>query len=344
MEIKTLYWENGKLKLLDQRLLPGEVKYIACSDVESAREAIKNLTVRGAPAIGAAAAYAMALAARESAAENSAGLLADLKQAAEHLKTSRPTAVNLSWAVERVLALAVKNGDKSPAEIRKIILAEARQISEEDRDTCRMLSANGAELLKDGDSVITYCNAGALATAGMGTALGVIYAAAEQGRKIKAYACETRPLLQGARLTSWELSRKNIDVTLICDNTAGWVMRRNMADAVIIGADRIAANGDSANKIGSYPLAVLAKYHKLPFYVCAPVSTFDFSLESGGDIPIEERSGDEVTRFAGTETAPPGIKTYSPAFDVVPAELITAIVTEKGIIRPPFEKNIAAIK
>ena len=344
MKIKTICREKGRLKLLDQRLLPGRVEYITCSGVESVWEAIRNLSVRGAPAIGAAAAWGMALGAENSRARSSGQLVDDLRRAARHLKSSRPTAVNLSWAVERMLAEAEKNREKSVPELKKLLAAEARKISAEDAETCRRLSHNGAELLKDGDNVITYCNAGALATAGMGTALGVIYAAAEQGKKIKVYSCETRPLLQGARLTSWELSRAKIDVTLICDNTAGWVMKQGMADAVLIGADRIAGNGDSANKIGSYPLAVLAKYHGVPFYVCAPVSTFDFFAKTGAGIPIEERSGDEITNLAGVRTAPEKIKTYSPAFDVVPAKLISAIVTEKGIIRPPFVKNIAGLK
>jgi methylthioribose-1-phosphate isomerase len=344
MEFKTLYWEEGFLKLLDQRLLPGSLGYVSCPDAESVREAIKNLTVRGAPAIGAAAAYGMVLGAQNCGAETSDELIARLKETAKRLKSSRPTAVNLSWAAERMMEKAVENSGKTPAELKEILLAEARKISEEDRETCRKLSFLGAELIKDGDSVITYCNAGALATAGMGTALGVIYAAAEQGKRVKVFACETRPLLQGARLTSWELSGKKIDAVLICDNTAGWVMKKDMANAVITGADRIAPNGDSANKIGSYPLAVLAKFHKIPFYVAAPLSTFDFSIASGEDIPIEERPGEEVANFAGVRTAPPGMKTFSPAFDVVPAKLISAIITEKGVILPPFRENIRKIK
>ncbi len=337
---RTLYWDAGKLKILDQRLLPGRVKYISCREPAAVWEAIKTLRVRGAPAIGDAAAYGIVLGALRSAAANSAALIKDVEKTARYLKTSRPTAVNLFWALDRMTDKARSLRGDAPDEIRRKLLQEADAVCREDEETCARLSQHGAELLKDGDKVITYCNAGALATAGMGTALGVIYAAALQKKKIKVYACETRPLLQGARLTSWELTKNKIDATLICDNTAGWTMKQGAVDAVLVGADRIAPNGDSANKIGSYALAVLAKHHRIPFYVCAPFSTFDFSIKTGDEIPIEERSGDEVKKIAGVSTAPRAVKTYSPAFDVIPAKLISGIVTEKGVIRPPFRRNI----
>ncbi len=344
MKTKTLFWEKGALRLLDQTLLPGEIKYISCRDVQSAWEAIKTLRVRGAPAIGDAAAYAVAVGAFNSKAKNPAGLIKDIGKTANFLKTARPTAVNLFWAVDRMYAKALEVKNKPVSEIKKILLEEAHRISRQDRSTCKKLSFNGAGLIKDGDGVMTYCNAGSLATAGLGTAIGVLYAAESLGKKIKVYSCETRPLLQGARLSCWELMENKMDATLICDNTAGWVMKQGLVDAVFIGADRIASNGDAANKIGSYSLAVLAAHHKIAFYVCAPLSTFDFSIKSGRDIPIEERSGDEVACFAGVRTAPPKIKTYSPAFDVVPAGLISAIVTEKGVIAQPSAEKIKKIR
>ncbi len=343
MNIRTLYWDKGKLKILDQQLLPSRTTYISCETVESAREAIKELKVRGAPAIGIAAAYAMVIGAQNSAAETSEGLIGDLRDTAEHLKTARPTAVNLSWAADRLMEKALGNREKPVRAIKELLLEEAHRIAEEDAETCRKISEAGARLLKDADTVLTHCNAGALATGGTGTALGVIYAAARQ-KRIRVFACETRPLLQGARLTSWELLENGIDTTLICDNTAGWVMKQGMVSAVIVGADRVAPNADAANKIGSYSLAVLAGYHRLPFYVCAPLSSFDFSIKSGGEIPIEERSEEEIKRFAGIQTAPAHVRAYSPAFDIIPAGLITALVTEEGVIFPPFKENIEKIR
>lgn len=268
---------------------------------------------------------------------------AELDRVADYLATSRPTAVNLFWALDRMREAAERNKDKPIPELKKLLLKEALDIIEEDKRICRAIGRNGARLLPDECTVLTHCNAGGLATADYGTALGVIYAAVEMGKRIKVFADETRPLLQGARLTAWELMQGGIEVTLICDNTAAYVMKQGLVDCVIVGADRIAANGDTANKIGTYNLAVLAKEHGIPFYVAAPSSTFDLTLESGDQIPIEERSPEEVTCPFGRRIAPEGVKVYNPAFDVTPARLITAIITEKGVIRQPLHENIPKI-
>ncbi|RKX99461.1 S-methyl-5-thioribose-1-phosphate isomerase [Candidatus Poribacteria bacterium] len=344
MPLETIRWnERGWIELIDQTLLPNELKYIACRTVEEVWEAIKTLRVRGAPAIGIAGALGVVLGIWRSEARSYDEFKAELDRVADYLATSRPTAVNLFWALDRMREAAERNKDKPIPELKKLLLKEALDIIEEDKRICRAIGRNGARLLPDECTVLTHCNAGGLATADYGTALGVIYAAVEMGKRIKVFADETRPLLQGARLTAWELMQGGIEVTLICDNTAAYVMKQGLVDCVIVGADRIAANGDTANKIGTYNLAVLAKEHGIPFYVAAPSSTFDLTLESGDQIPIEERSPEEVTCPFGRRIAPEGVKVYNPAFDVTPARLITAIITEKGVIRQPLHENIPKI-
>jgi methylthioribose-1-phosphate isomerase len=307
------------LFLLDQRLLPREEVWLECRTASAVADAIRTMVVRGAPAIGVSAAFGMAMAARAGE---------DLQAAAEELKRSRPTAVNLAWAVDRMLA---HTGDPT---------SEAERILEEDVAANRAMGRFGAELLGATSTVLTHCNAGALATGGYGTALGVIRAAIESGRHVAVFADETRPYLQGARLTAWELQRDGIDVTLITDNMAGHFFQQGQFDAVIVGADRIAANGDTANKIGTYTVAVLANAHGVPFYVAAPLSTIDPACPTGAEIPIEERSANEVAELNGTRMAPVGISVRHPAFDVTPARLITAIITERGVLRPPFPEAI----
>jgi methylthioribose-1-phosphate isomerase len=343
----TLAWVggvDGHLTLIDQTLLPLEVKQLACRDVETVWEAIRSLRVRGAPAIGVAAAYGVCVGLQQADAANSEQLLARLNEVVDRLASSRPTAVNLFWALERMRSRADQLQDTaSPGEIRAALLAEARAIHEEDRAMCRAIGRYGAALLADGQGVLTHCNAGGLATSDYGTALAVIFAADEAGKRIHVYADETRPLLQGARLTAWELQQRGIDVTLICDSMAAQVMREGRVQAVITGADRIAANGDAANKIGTYGVALLAAAHDIPFYVAAPSSTFDLSIPDGEHIPIEQRDPREVTHGFGRQTAPEGIDVYNPAFDVTPARLIQAIVCERGVIQPVTAERIAAM-
>ncbi len=346
MPVETIRWTGGLdgcAELIDQTLLPNEFTYIQCNTPEEMWEAIKVLRVRGAPAIGIAAAMGLVLGVRDSEAEDFDGFMRDLQQVKEYLSTSRPTAVNLFWALDRMEQTARGHADLPVPELKQRLLDEALEILEEDRRVCRAIGRNGAELLSDGDTVLTHCNAGGLATADYGTALAVLFAAAEAGKKISAFADETRPLLQGARLTTWELKQAGIPVTLICDNMAAQVMKEGRVDAVIVGADRIAANGDAANKIGTYGLSVLAGHHGVPFYVAAPASTFDLSLENGRQIPIEERDPEEITRWGNRTIAPEGIEVYAPAFDVTPAEHITAIITEKGVIRGPNTERVAAL-
>ena len=336
MPVKTIFWDNGKVKLIDQTLLPVKFKYISCRDVNSLWHAIKKLQVRGAPAIGIAGALGVILGIKSSKAKTGAVLAREVEKIAKHLASSRPTAVNLFWALARMECAAEANKTKSVAQIKKILLKEALKIIDEDKDSCRQMARHGAALIKNGDTILTHCNAGGLATADYGTALGVLFEAKKQGKRIKVFADETRPLLQGARLTTWELMREGIDTTLICDNMAASLMAKGAIDKVFVGADRIAANGDAANKIGTYSVAVLAKHHGIPFYVVAPVSTFDLNISAGKDIPIEERDGDEVRMLCGKFTAPRNVKVYNPAFDVTPNELITAIITEKGIFKKPY--------
>jgi methylthioribose-1-phosphate isomerase len=318
VHVTPLKWDGSSLSLLDQRLLPGREVWLDCRTASEVAEAIRTMVVRGAPAIGVSAAFGMALAAMRGD---------DLQQAASELKGARPTAVNLAWAVDRMLA---HGGDR----------AEAERICAEDVAGNKQLGRHGAALLGEQATVLTHCNAGALATAGYGTALGVIRAAIESGKRIAVFADETRPYLQGARLTAWELQRENIDTTLITDSMSGHFFQQGAFDAVIVGADRIAANGDAANKIGTYTVAVLAHAHDVPFYVAAPVSTIDPACPNGAAIPIEERSAQEVTEILGERMAPEGIHVRHPAFDVTPARLITAIITERGVLRPPYEEAI----
>jgi methylthioribose-1-phosphate isomerase len=340
----TLHWvgdaATGYLKMVDQTLLPTEHLEIECRDVGAVWEAIKSLRVRGAPAIGVAAAYGAVLGARAQGCADGKAVRRALLEASTSLRTSRPTAVNLFWALDRMEAcLASDDRDDGRALLEKL-LSEARTIDNEDRSMCRAIGRHGAPLIRPGHGVLTHCNAGGLATADYGTALAVIFAAHEQGTALRVYADETRPLLQGARLTAWELKRRGIPVTLICDNMAAQVMREGKIQMVVVGADRIASNGDTANKIGTYGVAVLAQAHGIPFYVAAPSSTFDLSIPDGAAIPIEQRDPREVTHGFGRQTAPAGINVYNPAFDVTPAGLIAGIITQKGVIDPVNEQTI----
>jgi len=327
MKFHTIQRKGNRVVLLAQTRLPSETVYLELDDYHDMIGAIKRLDVRGAPAIGIAAAYGLALAVRQSGRCDEAYI----EQVADEIKAARPTAVNLFWAVDRVLA---RWRDAKPGGLENtlsLLWSEAEAIHEEDRVMCDRIGQHGAALIKEGDGILTHCNAGALATGGIGTALAVIYAAHAQGKKVRVYADETRPLLQGARLTSWELMQEGVDVTLICDNMAGMLMKQGAIDLVIVGTDRVAANGDVANKIGTYSVAVLAKHHGVPFYVAAPSSTFDKDTPTGDDIVIEQRASEEVTEGFGRRTAPEGVKVYSPAFDVTPHELVTAFITDEGV-------------
>ncbi len=337
-DLKAVAWHKDKLIILDQTRLPGEEVYLEITDYKEAAKAIQRLAVRGAPAIGVAAAYAVALGGLAIAAKTKAEFMTKLKKVTQTLGESRPTARNLFWAIERMNEVASRG--KSPESIKTALVEEAITIHHDQIRSDQHLSLLGAALLDEGDTVLTHCNTGALATAGFGTALGIIKQAFSEGKKIRVIATETRPLLQGARLTAFELQRAGIPFTLITDSMAGSLMRKGLIDSVIVGADRIARNGDTANKIGTYSLAALAKEHGLPFYVAAPISTVDLSLPTGEGIVIEERSADEVTGFQGVRSAPEGIRVYNPAFDVTPHEYITAIITEKGIIRGQFEEEL----
>lgn len=342
MIVEAVKWVgkvDGYLELIDQRRLPTEFVKLQCRDVETLFEAIKTLAVRGAPAIGVSAAYGLVLALQKlDANESIEKSITALKNACEHLASSRPTAVNLFWALDRVWKATSEV--KNLQQLREIVLREANAIYQEDVDMCRQIGQHGEKFIKDGSGILTHCNAGALATAGQGTALSPMFEAHKKGKKFKVYADETRPLLQGARLTVWELKQAGINVTVICDNMAGWLMKQGRINAVITGADRIAANGDTANKIGTYSLSILAREHGVPFYIAAPSSTFDLNIKSGAEIPIEQRSAEEVITFAGTQTAPSGVSVYNPAFDVTDVHDITAIITEKGVIEKPNTKKI----
>jgi methylthioribose-1-phosphate isomerase len=330
----------GRLHILDQTRLPTEVAFIDTVDVETVWRAIRTLQVRGAPAIGIAAAMGMAAAAQSVAADSSTEILAATERAGDYLATSRPTAVNLFWAIDRMRQVARASSGMPPHLFRTRMVVEAMSIRDEDEAMCRAIGRHGFSLLKSARAVLTHCNAGRLATADFGTALAPLYTAREKGVTIAVYADETRPLLQGARLTAWELTEAGIPVTLICDNMAAQVMKEGRVDAVLVGADRIAANGDTANKIGTYGLAILARAHGIPFYVLAPTSTFDFAAPDGGAIPIETRAAEEVTCGFGRRTAPEGVAVYSPAFDVTPAAWISAIVCEHGVARPDYSKSL----
>ncbi len=342
--LRPIWWNpdvppHGALVMIDQTLLPHEYTTIECTMLEQVWQAIKRLQVRGAPAIGVAAAYGVVVGLNEfwMAGEDFHPIV---RKACDYLATSRPTAVNLFWALDRMRNRAKRLGKCSWIEARDVLLNEAHNIRDEDAAMCRAIGANGAHLIRNGAGVLTHCNAGALATSEYGTALAVMYTAHEQGCRFHAFVDETRPLLQGARLTAWELRRAGIDATLICDNTAAMVMAQHKIQVVITGADRIAANGDAANKIGTYGVAVLAAAHNIPFYIAAPSSTFDLSIRDGSGIPIEERDADEIRTALGHPIAPADMPTFSPAFDVTPASLITGIVTEKGLICPVTRENI----
>jgi methylthioribose-1-phosphate isomerase len=333
--IPTVEWKDGAVRLLDQSRLPRHVEYLDCRDVESVASAIRELKVRGAPAIGVTAAMGVALGAQGLRMSDEASFVKALLGICEQLAATRPTAVNLFWAIERMKVRLGQLKGQPLETIKTALLKEAQAIHDEDIALCKAMGRHGAELIQDGQTVLTHCNAGALATAGYGTALGVVRAAWEQGKKIQVIADETRPVLQGARLTAWELMQDHIPVTLITDNMAGALMRQGKIQLCVVGADRIAANGDVANKIGTYSVAVLARAHGIPFYVAAPYSTIDLKTLSGADIPIEQRNPLEVTSIHGSHAvAPEGVPVYNPAFDVTPAELITGIITERGVFKP----------
>lgn len=336
--IHTIRWEgaaDGNLVLIDQTRLPLDLVELTCRDLDSVWEAIQQLRVRGAPAIGIAAAYGVVIGLQDAGDLDQQSFNRRVTEVCDHLATSRPTAVNLFWALDRMRRRAEQlQPAHTPTELCERLLEEARAIHDEDREMCHAIGRNGADLLTDGTGVLTHCNAGGLATAEYGTALSVFFTAQDQGKQLHVYIDETRPLLQGARLTAWELKQRGVDSTLICDSMAAQVMREGRVQAVITGADRIAANGDVANKIGTYGVAVLARAHDIPFYVAAPTSTFDLSLPDGDGIPIEQRASEEVTHGFGRQTAPDGVAVYNPAFDVTPAEYVRAIITERGIIQP----------
>ena len=342
-DIKAIEWINGKVRILDQTQLPEELVLLEISDHYGIVNAIKNMNLRGAPVIGIAAAFGVVLSVWNASDTDRAGFLKKANKAIDELKATRPTAKNLFWALERMRNCMSGNLNKSIPQIKSALLKEAQKILSDDIKTCKSIGKFGAELLPNRANILTHCNAGSLATGDYGTALGIIRAGVEARKKITVYADETRPLLQGARLTVFELLEDGIDVTLVCDSTAAFLMQQSKINMIIVGADRIVRNGDVANKIGTYGLAVLARHHNIPFVVAAPLSTFDFSLESGRDITIEERSADEVINCGSKLVAPEDVKVYNPAFDITPHYLLHAIVTEKGIIKPPFFENIAKL-
>jgi methylthioribose-1-phosphate isomerase len=343
--MRTLEFDEGTcaLVLIDQTRLPQETVLVSCRTVEDVARAIRSMQIRGAPAIGVAAAYGMAIAGAAHESDDPEAFIADLQRAATLLRQTRPTAVNLGWALDRMLsrgrAIAVDEGVDAA---RGALIELAHDLAEDDVVANKRIGSFGLDLVPSGANILTHCNAGALATVDYGTALGVVRAAHEAGRRVHVYVDETRPFLQGARLTAWELQQLGIAMTLITDNMAGHFMSRGNVDLVVVGADRIAANGDVANKIGTYSLAVLARENRIPFYVAAPISTIDLSLGSGAEIPIEERSAREVTELSGVPIAPAGVQAAHPAFDVTPARLVTAIITERGVLLPPFESSLAA--
>ena len=341
MKIETIAWVKGQIKIIDQTELPNKFKYVYIRDLRQLETAIKTMKIRGAPALAAAGALGLLLAAQNSRAKNSRQLKSKIEEAGKYLAGSRPTAVNLFWGIKRMLRVLEQNKGNSLEKIKYALSQEAKKILAEDRTICRQIGEAGWRLIRDNDKILTLCNTGMLATVDYGTALGIIYRAKEKGRRFRVYACETRPLFQGARLTAWELKKNGIDATLICDNSAATLMRKKVISKVLVGADRIADNGDTANKVGTYNLAVLAKWHAIPFYIAAPISTIDFSAKSGKNIIIEERSGFEVTHnFFKKPIAPSGIKVFNPAFDVTPYQLISGIITEKGLLLPSALKKI----
>jgi len=341
MAVKTIEWRAGAVRMIDQRLLPTREVIRTYRDYRGVADAIRKMVIRGAPAIGVAAAMGVALGIRGTSGERARKRFAEVAKA---LRATRPTAVNLAWAVERMGRVLDGNLSLNPKQLFSRMRDEARAIYDEDVAANRALGRFGAALLGDPATVLTHCNAGALATAGYGTALGVVRAAREAGKRIEVIADETRPFLQGSRLTAWELRKDRIPVTVIADNMAATMLADGRVQCVIVGTDRTAANGDVANKIGTYPLAVMARRHGVPFYVAAPLSSIDLNCPSGDAIPIEERSASEVTRFAGKQVAPRGVAAFNPAFDVTPADLVTAIITERGVAYPPYRKSLAALK
>ncbi|HWP45903.1 MAG TPA: S-methyl-5-thioribose-1-phosphate isomerase [Candidatus Limnocylindrales bacterium] len=341
--IQTIEWINNKVVMIDQTRLPMEEVYREYDNYKDVAQAIKNMVIRGAPAIGVAAAMGIALGAQSISADSYEEFSIKMKEILEEMAKTRPTAVNLFWAIEEMRRCAEAHRHLPVPQLKEVLKNRALQIRDEDIQINKILGKYGAQLIKSGDTILTHCNAGALATAGYGTALGVIRSAHEEGKQIHVFVDETRPFLQGSRLTAWELAKENIPLTLITDNMAGYFMRKGKINLIIVGADRIAANGDVANKIGTYSLAVLAKEHGIPFYVAAPISTLDLSIGSGDQIPIEERNPQEVTQIAGKQIAPEAIQVANPAFDVTPHEYITAIITEKGIAWPPYEESLAKL-
>ena len=340
--LQTVAWQAGKVRLIDQTALPEKLQYVELADWREVAEAIRTMVVRGAPAIGCTAALGMALGARGIIADGREAFMRRIMGMADTFRASRPTAVNLFWAVDRIMKVA-ETVDGNPVDMKDAMLTEALQMLAEDIEINRRMGQYGAAKLPDNANVLTHCNAGALATVGFGTALGVIRSAVENGKRVHVYADETRPRLQGMKLTAWELSQEGIPVTVIADNMAGSLMRQGKIDCVIVGADRIAANGDTANKIGTYSVAVLAKHHNIPFYVAAPFSTIDMKLQSGVQIPIEQRETVEMTHIEGIRVSPEGVPVLNPAFDITPAELITGFITEEGVINPPFDDYIEAL-
>ncbi len=337
--IQSIEWRDDHVRIIDQTYLPNREVYSDIRDVGRMWEAIKKLRIRGAPAIGIAAAYGFYLGVKELPENSFQSFWVEVDRVAEYLQTARPTAVNLQWALERIKTTIQAHKEKDISEIKKIILKTAKTIHDEDKRICKKIGENGIGLIKKNAKVLTHCNTGSLATGQYGTALSVIFHAYKNGKKLQVWVDETRPLMQGARLTAWELMNADIPMKLITDSTAGSLMQRGKVDLIIVGTDRVAANGDTANKIGTYPLAVVAKENGIPFYVAVPLSTIDIELESGDDIPIEEREADEITAFNGSQIAPKKTETYNPAFDITPHRYITAFITEKGIVEPPFDKN-----
>jgi len=340
MKFKTIEWREDRIRILDQRKLPHEVRYLDCRDASSVARAIRSMAIRGAPAIGVAAAMGIALAAKKARTRRAEVFRDTVKKVCGEMGRTRPTAVNLFWAIDRMKKILEQPESFEVEEIRKSLEEEALRIFEEDIAVNWRIGENGKVLIRDGDGVLTHCNAGALATAGHGTALGVIQSAWADGRRFHVFVDETRPLFQGARLTAWELAQEKIPFTVLTDSMAGWVMKQGGVSLVLVGADRICRNGDTANKIGTYSLAVLANYHRIPFYVAAPMSTLDSSLACGIEVPIEERSPEEVTHPAGKQVTPKGVRVRNPAFDVTPHFLIQAIITEKKIVREPFVSEL----
>ncbi|HKJ34536.1 MAG TPA: S-methyl-5-thioribose-1-phosphate isomerase [Balneolales bacterium] len=337
--IQSIEWIDDHIKIIDQTFLPGRTVFIDLKDVGRVWESIKKLRVRGAPAIGITAAYGFYLGIKDLPEQNFNSFWVEVERIAEYLNSSRPTAVNLSWALNRLKKTIYANKDKSIPEIKKRVLKVAKTIHDEDKRICKQIGENGTELIKEDSNILTHCNTGGLATGQYGTALSIIYHAHLADKNIHVWVDETRPLLQGARLTTWELNRAGIPMSLITDSTAGYLMKLKKVDAVIVGADRVVSNGDTANKIGTYSLAVLAKQHDIPLYVALPISTIDPELSNGDDIPIEERDGDEICKIGNNRIAPKDVATFNPAFDVTPHELITAFITEKGIVYPDFKEH-----